>query len=92
LVVALQQVEELAETDDMRCADVPPRGSRQLVDQEQRLGEVAGVDDVPELVPHLVRAPCIRERSRMKRSCQDRSAQLLMRRSVMHGTNLSVSR
>lgn len=55
-VVALQRVEEFADADDMRCADVPSGGSSTLVDQEQRLGKVADVDDVPELVPHLVRA------------------------------------
>jgi hypothetical protein len=49
---------------------VPTGGSRHLVDQEQRLGKVTDVDDVPELVPHLVRASCTSDRSRMKkRSC-----------------------
>uniref|UniRef100_A0A0A8Y0I4 Uncharacterized protein n=1 Tax=Arundo donax TaxID=35708 RepID=A0A0A8Y0I4_ARUDO len=40
----------------MGGADVPAGGSRRLVDQEQRVGDIADVNDVPELVPHRVRA------------------------------------
>lgn len=43
----------------MRCTDVPTTDLRHLIDQEQRLGKVTDVDDVSQLVPHLVRASCI---------------------------------
>jgi hypothetical protein len=42
----------------MGSADVPAGGLRHLVDQEQRVGDVTDVDDVPELVPHPVRPSC----------------------------------
>jgi hypothetical protein len=49
----------------MRCTDVPARGLMHVVDQEQRLGEVTDVDDVPQLVPRFVRASCIYQCSKM---------------------------
>jgi hypothetical protein len=58
-VLALQQVQQVADADDMRRADVPTGGLRRLIDQEQRVGQVADVDNVPQFVPHSVRASCI---------------------------------
>jgi hypothetical protein len=58
-VLVLQQVQQVTDADDMRRADVPTRGLRRLVDQEQRVGEVADVDEVIQFVPHSVRASCI---------------------------------
>ena len=46
----------------MRIADVPPRRLRRLVQQEQRVGDVADVHEVPQLQLHLA-IPC-RERFR----------------------------
>jgi len=43
----------------MRRADVPAGCFRHLVEQQQRVGEVTDIDDVPELVPHQVGASCI---------------------------------
>lgn len=55
----LQQAQQVTSADGMRRADVPAGGCGRLVEQEQRVGDVADVDDVPELVPYPVRPPCI---------------------------------
>jgi hypothetical protein len=42
----------------MRCADVPTRVFRCLIDQQKSIGGVPNVNDVPKFVPHLIRTPC----------------------------------
>jgi len=42
----------------MRCADVPTRGFRCLIDQQKSIGGIPNINDVPKFVPHLIRASC----------------------------------
>jgi hypothetical protein len=73
-VHALEQGQEFPSGDEMRRADVSAGGSWRLVEQEQRIGDIADVDDVPQLVPYQIRTSYTRtdvrsEHGRMHRHC-----------------------